>query len=377
MNTEAAILDMALEAGFDLAGLAPLAPPPDAARFEKWLDDGLSADMGWLAANRERIADPRGLAKGPASLLVVAMAHHRPAFELPGGGRVARYAIGRDYHNRLGKSLKRLAKALDRAGLLMPNRAGRALCDAAPLLERSHAAEAGVGFASKAANLLHPAHGPWFSLGELVLEGDFEPSGGPPNGSCGTCTACIDACPTDAILEAGRVDAGRCISYQTIENRGAIPHDQRETLSGWAFGCDICSEVCPWGGRAKDHASAWGTHQRLEGGLESWLSQDAASFSADWQGSAVQRPRREGLARNAALVLGKRPSQTSRDLLQGLLRDDPSPMVREAAAWALAKGHAGDRGVAQELERALEHESSPTWRALLAQDLALLHGDAS
>lgn len=382
VTTEAAIIELAIGAGFDMAGLAPLAPPPDAERFGEWLDAGLAADMDWLERNRGRIQDPRGLGRGPATLLVVAQAHSRPGIELPGGGRVARYAAGRDYHNRMGKDLRRLAKAIDAAGILPSGQAGRSMVDAAPLLERSHAAAAGIGFASKAANLLNPAHGPWFSLGELVLECELEPTpaaGRIANASCGSCTACIDACPTDAILEAGRVDAARCISYQTIENRGPVPFELRESLTGWAFGCDICSEVCPWGRKADDHSAAWGLHGRLEapGGLESWLTQDAAEFKDVWRGSAVQRPGRAGLARNAALVLGMQPSEHSRDLLGSLLKEDAEPMVREAAAWALARGHRGQIGVADALEAALAREADPVWRGLLTRDLELLHGDAS
>jgi epoxyqueuosine reductase len=371
VNTEAAILEMAHAAGFDLAGITPLAPPADAERFAAWLDDGLAADMDWLERNRGRIMDPRGLAEEPASLLVVGLAHSRAPFELLGGGRIARYAVGRDYHNRIGKDLKRLAKALDREGLLRPGRAGRAMTDAAPLLERSHAASAGIGFGSKAANLLNPAFGPWFSIGELVLRGDFEALGTAPGGSCGTCTACLDACPTAALLEPGRVDAGRCISYQTIENRGPVPHELRDSLSGWVFGCDICSEVCPWGKKAPDRSAEWGLHEQLESGLAAWLTQDEGSFKERWRGSPVQRPYRAGLARNAALVLGLQPVEKSGELLRGLLRTDPSAMVREAAAWALARGHAADRGVASELEAALEREPDPAMRALLQRDLAL------
>lgn len=371
MNREAAILEIAHATGFDLAGLTPLAPPPDAARFEAWLDAGLGADMAWLERNRGRICDPRGLGEAPASLLVVGLAHSRGPFELPGGGRVARYAAGRDYHNRIGKDLRRLAKTLDREGLLAPRCTGRAMTDAAPLLERSHAAAAGIGFASKAANLLHPSFGPWFSIGELVVEGEFEATSSPPTGSCGTCTACLDACPTDAILEPGRVDANLCISYQTIENRGPVPHELRERLSGWVFGCDICSEVCPWGSKAPDRSSDWGTHPRLESGLASWLTQDEAGFKAAWQGSAVQRPRREGLARNAALILGSQPTEHSRALLGALLEGDPSPMVREAAAWALARGHREDRGVTALLEAAEAREPDAATRLLMARDLEL------
>lgn len=361
MNTADVILELAHGAGFDLAGLAPLAPPPDGERFEAWLDAGHGADMDWLEKNRARIRDPRGLSEGSATLLVVGMGHSRPPVELPGGGRVARYAAGRDYHNRLGKGLKRLGKALNREGLLDPGRAGRAMTDAAPLLERSHAEVAGLGFASKAGNLLNPAHGPWFFLGELLLEVPFEqldwvPS--PPPGSCGTCTACIDACPTQAIVAPGQVDARLCISYQTIENRGPVPNDLRPKLSGWAFGCDVCSEVCPWGEAAPDLSDRFGTHTLVEDGPLAWLGmRDEDEFRTRANGSPLSRPGRAGLARNVATALGNEPSDAGREALLESLEGDPSALVREAAFDALFRGHHADAGVLHQLERALGRET--------------------
>ena len=247
------------------------------------------------------------------------------------------------------------------------------MTDAAPILERSHASEAGLGFGSKAATLLNPEHGPWFFLGELILEidSDFGPSP-PPAGSCGTCTACIDACPTDAIVAAGQVDARLCISYQTIENRGPVPHELRPKLSGFAFGCDICSEVCPWGIRAEvrsDRSQDWGQHPAVENlGLFDWLREPASSFKDTWRGSPLQRPKREGLARNAALILGSNPVDGSLEVLCETLSSHDSPLAREAAAWALAYGHGKDAGVQEALDHAIQRESDPFWRALLLQD---------
>ena len=189
------VLAVALELGFDLAGLAPLAPPPAAERFERWLAAGHQAGMAWLEANRARIVDPRGLVPGARTLLVVGLAHGRAAVELPDGARIARYAAGRDYHGFMLKRLRRLRRVLQERGLVRPS---RIVVDAGPLLERSHAAVAGLGFESKAANLLDPRHGPWFFLGELVLEEELQTAPSPPAGSCGTCTACLDACPTAA-----------------------------------------------------------------------------------------------------------------------------------------------------------------------------------
>ena len=366
MNRGRRILEAAREAGFDLAGLAPLEPPPDGDRFDAWLDAGRAGGMDWLERNRARIRDPRGLAARPASLLVVGLSHARAPVELPGGGRVARYAAGRDYHNRVTKALKRLRRSLEAEGLAP---GGRAIVDAGPLLERSHARVAGLGFASKAANLLHPDLGPWFFLGELVLERPFDeldPGVTPPAGSCGTCTACLDACPTGALVAPGELDARLCLSYLTIEHRGPVDPALRADLGDWAFGCDVCSEVCPWGGKAEDRGADWGRHAALDQSLVELLTAPAETFAETWRGSAMQRPRREGLARNAALVLGNRPSEAGLAALGRALAADPSPLVREAAGWALARAHGDEPGTLPALERALEDLPPGPLGALLA-----------
>jgi len=359
------VLDLARAAGFDLAGIAPLRSPAAAERFEAWLAAGHHADMAWLERDRARILDPRKTLPEGRSLLVVGLGHSRPATTTADGARVARYAAGRDYHNVVQKRLRKLGKRLVERGL----GEWRAIVDAGPLMERSHAAEAGLGFESKAANLLSPAFGPWFFLGEILLEGELEPTPVPPAGSCGTCTACLDACPTAAILEPGVVDAGRCLSYQTIENRGPIPHELRTELGGWVFGCDVCSEVCPWGQRAPDTGARMGSHRALEGTLVDWLDGAPAAFDSLWVGSPLQRAGRDGLVRNAALALGARPSDAGRAALARRLEQDESALVREAAFWALARAHAGEKNVPAELERALARESDARARAGMTRSL--------
>ncbi len=301
--------------------------------------------MAYLERQAERILDPARIRPGARSLLVLGLGHARPAIELQGGGRIARYAAGRDYHNLIGKLLKKLARRLEQEGFAGPY---RGIVDAGPLLERSHAAEAGLGFESKAANLLRRGIGPWFFLAELLLGEELEPTPGPAPGSCGTCTACIDACPTGAIREPGLVDARACISYLTIEHAGAIPAEHRAALAGHVFGCDICSEVCPWGQAAPDLSARLGTHATVaEGTLAAWLTD--AQLEERLVGSPLRRARREGLARNAALALAAHPSAAGREALLAALAGDPSPVVRESAAWALQRAHAADAGVTSAL----------------------------
>lgn len=360
MDPTSKALEMAREAGFDLAGVAPCQPPPDGGRFTAWLARGHHAGLGYLERDRERILDPRRVLPEGRSILVVGLGHSRPAFALRDGGRVARYAAGRDYHNVAGTMLQKLAARLRREGLA---RSTRKVVDAGPVLERSHAARAGLGFPSKAANLLHPDFGPWFFLGEILLDAELEPTGAPPAGSCGTCRACIDACPTKAIREPGVVDANRCISYHTIENRGPIPRETRPDMGAWVFGCDVCSEVCPWGRASPDLAQRFGTHPALaEIGLVELLGERDA-VSTRLAGSPLRRPGPEGLARNAAIALGNHPSEAGRVALLAALSFDPSALVREAAGWALARAHGRDHSARGALERAARAETDPGARS--------------
>lgn len=366
--TRERVLEIAHELGFDLAGIAPWGPPPDAPRFEEWLEAGRHGSMEYMERGRAAAVAPQDAWPEGRSLLALGFGHSRPGITLPGGGRVARYAAGRDYHNVLQKRLRKLRKRLVAEGLATP---GPGFVDATPLLERSHAAAAGLGMPSKAANLLHPRFGPWFFLAELVLDVDLEPTTDrTPAGSCGTCTACLDACPTDAILQPGLVDARLCISYATIEHRGAVPHTLRESIGPWAFGCDVCSEVCPWGSKAPDLAERFGLRPEFgdAAGEEdetlatllswSWRQGDdrPAAFAGAFQGSPLRRPGPDGLARNAAIALGSTGSDRGREALLLSLERAASPLVRAAAAWALARRYGEDPGVTGALDAARSRE---------------------
>lgn len=360
------ILELAYEAGFDLAALTPLRPPEDGERFRRWLALGRHADMAWLERNAERIVDPTTWNAPGATMLVVGLGHARAPVELEGGGRVARYAAGSDYHNRMGRMLKKLARELARLG---HTDRSRTVVDAGALLERSHGASAGLGFSSKAGNLLHPKHGPWFFLGELIIDRPIEHSPPmPPAGSCGTCTACLDICPTDALVAPGELDARRCLSYHTIESKVSVPHDQRDHIGGWAFGCDLCSEVCPWGNKAPDRSELWGSHEALEGTrLVDWLSAPAEGFRERFIGSPLSRPGRDGLARNAAFALADAPTDEGRGALEQAL-DDSAPRVREAAGWSLVRAF-GDGAARRAVEHACDREADPEVRADLTRSL--------
>ena len=366
------ILGMALEAGFDLAGLAPFRTPQDAEHYRSWIAQDRHASMGWMKTNLAVIDDPKLFVPKGRTLLMVGLSHARPPLELPGGGRVARYAAGRDYHNWIDKRLKRLAREMVAAGMID---GARSAVDAVPLMERSHAQEAGLGFASKAANLLHPRLGPWYFLGELILDIELDPTPADlPTGSCGTCTACLDACPTGALVAPGELDAGLCLSWATIEHRGSVPHDLREKLGDWVFGCDICSEVCPWGEGVPSQEERFPVHPEISAGsLVDWLGldPDPDAFKQRFQGTAIRRAGREGLSANAALVLGNRPSEEGREALQSALETDPSPKVRESAAWGLLHGHGQDEGVRAQVAGALQQEQDSDARAALRTSLEL------
>ena len=364
--------EIAHELGFDLSGATPLAPPKRASEFDSWLAAGRHGTMEYLERQRDRIVDPARVLQGGTSLLMVGLGHSRGAVELEGGARVARYAAGRDYHNWIGKRLIQLRRRLEKAGLRGPF---RGVVDAGPVMERAHATQAGLGAESKAANLLAPRFGPWFFLGELIVGEELDPSPSQtssPLPNCGTCTACIDSCPTEAIVAPGQVDARRCISYLTIEQRGPIDRELRAAMGPWVFGCDICSEVCPWGHAAPDSSQRLGTHRALEAEdaspLIAWLTR-SVGFSDHFNGSPLQRPRREGLARNAAIVLGNLPSEEGRAALLQALEVDSSPVVRAAAGWALGRGHGEDAGVDSALDDALARETDSVARLDLEQTL--------
>ncbi|MBI3820191.1 MAG: tRNA epoxyqueuosine(34) reductase QueG [Planctomycetes bacterium] len=318
--------------GFDLIGVAPIDTSTDAERFGAWLDAGMHGEMQYLERYRDRIRYPSRVLQGARSILSLGVNFARKPGGFAGGGRVARYALGRDYHHVIENMARRFITKLRGEGI---GGSYRTIVDAGPALERSLGAYAGHGFASKSANLLNYKYGPWFFLAEIFIDVELPAPPVKAPGSCGTCNLCIERCPTGAIVSPGRVDARICISYLTIEYKGKIPAALRPQMQDWVFGCDVCSEVCPFGDGAPDAAARFGTHDAFSLTLEDLLKIDEARFIQLFAGSPLRRAKREGLARNAAIVLGNLKRTDAASLLKTTAAEDPSEVVRDAAEWAL------------------------------------------
>ncbi len=308
----------------------------DGATLERWLGAGRHAGMAWIASTAEKRGDPRRVLPGCRSVVSLVW-NHGPGRPAPAAGRasVARYARGRDYHRVLGTRLGRLAGWLAAES----GQPARAFVDSGPILERAWAEAAGLGWIGKNACLITRDLGSWILLGELLSAAEIEPDEGPHGDLCGTCTACLDACPTGAIVEAGVVDSNRCISYWTIEHRGAVPEERRAGNAEWIFGCDVCQEVCPWNrrfGRDPDRPPTEGLPDLC--GLDPLeiLRLDERTFRARYSGTALMRARWEGMRRNACIVLGNRGDRAS---LAALARacEDEDPVVRSHAEWAIER----------------------------------------
>ncbi len=316
----------------------------DAARLQAWLQAGHHGGMEYLQRSADVRVDPRhpGMLPSARSVIVLAAAYAGPP--APGTeplpGAIARYAQGRDYHNVLRRRLRPLVRLLREAG-----HATRLTVDSMPVLERAWAQRAGVGFIGKNCCLIVPGIGSHVLLASVITAAELDPDE-PMAERCGQCRACLDACPTRAFVAPRVMDARRCISYLTIEHRGAIDAALRAPLGDWLFGCDVCQDVCPFN-RGKAAAAralpALAPRAQLRGvQAEALLRLDEAAFAALLAGSPLRRPKREGLARNAAIVLGNRKARRALPVLQQAAQQDPSEVVREAAAWALQRIAAGD-----------------------------------
>jgi epoxyqueuosine reductase len=366
----------ALEAGFDRAGVASLEAAAHGEAFVRWLERGDLAGMSYLERRLEARLEPETVLAGARSALCVALQYWPLAGEAEAAGdlwpRVARYARGRDYHEVMGERLRGLASRIAAA---FPGVETRPYVDTGPVLERELAARAGLGVAGKNTNLLHRAGGSWFLLGELFLTLDLAPDA-PVADLCGRCTRCLDACPTGALPEAYRLDSRRCISYWTIEHRGALPPAAREMVGDWVFGCDVCQEVCPW-----NHRPAAGNHpelglppERAALDLVALLRLDREGYVERFRGSPMKRAKQEGLQRNAAVAMGNRGNRGNRGdtsyvpALAEALAADPSPLVRGHAAWAL--GRIGGAAAREALAAALPGEGDPEARAEIEAALA-------
>ncbi len=359
------VTNHARQLGFDLVGIASPAPPATIERYQAWVQSGYHGEMAYLARPDAvaRRADLSRIQPGLRSVIVVGVNYHTAPLPAdrrddPSRGIIASYARGDDYHEWLAARLELLA-AYMQASSQEPV-AYRSYVDTGPILERELGVRAGLGFVGKNTNLIHPRLGSWLFLGELLLTAELPASRpGTGLGTCGECTRCLDACPTSALVAPYVLDARRCISYLTIELKGAIPAELRPFVGNRIFGCDICQEVCPWSKRFSQPTSEPAFQPRpgtIAPALLDLLALDSESFRRGFSGSPIARSRRRGLLRNVAVALGNWGSHSAIEPLARALRDH-EPLIRGHAAWAL--GQIGGEYSRRVLAHALPIETDP------------------
>lgn len=342
------LLDEARALGFAQVGITGIDLAADERHLERWLAAGRHGEMAYMARHGTKRSRPDELLPGTRSVISARMDYWPPATRAaaevlanPVLGYVSRYALGRDYHKLMRKALAQLASRLETWTRPFGH---RAFVDSAPVLERALARNAGLGWIGKHTNLIARDAGSWFFLGEIYTTLELPPDP-PASAHCGSCSACIPACPTGAILAPFELDARRCISYLTIELYGPIPEDLRPAIGNRIYGCDDCQLVCPWNKFAQDahHPDFRARHGLDAPRLAELFAWSEADFDARMRGSAIYRIGYERWLRNIAVALGNAP--TTRETLAALERraGDPSALVREHVAWALAR-HATRRG---------------------------------
>lgn len=302
---EERIKHKALDLGFSKVGIArAVALEEEGRHLSEWLGRGYQGTMEWMSRNPGKRTDPRAVVPGARSVIAVAMNYYTPAphTSQPGVGKISRYAWGDDYHDILTDRLKQLWEWMRQE---FPDVEGRYYVDTGPVMDKVWAERAGIGWIAKHSNVITPDFGSWVFLGELITTLELEPDA-PATDHCGTCTLCIEACPTGAIVEPYVVDSNRCLSYLTIEHRGEITGEIAGQLEGWIYGCDICQDVCPWNFKFSAASAEEGFSPRpwnVAPDLATWREMTQEEFSTKFKGSAMKRTKREGLVRNINAVL--------------------------------------------------------------------------
>jgi epoxyqueuosine reductase len=319
--------------GFDLVGITTLGPVESYGHFEEWLSHEYHGEMAYMARGAEKRRDTTLPFAGAKSGIVVALNYDGTT----PSGAIARYARGNDYHDVMVAKLDALHRWIE--SQIGREVRGKSYVDTGPILERDLARKAGLGWIGKNTNLINPEIGSFFFIGSLLIDLDLEPDAPFEADRCGTCTRCIDACPTDAIVEPRVLDATQCISYLTIESRNAMPLELRESVGEMIYGCDICQDVCPWNVSFARELSAPELEPRDEvttATLVELLSANEDEFRRRFKGSPIKRAKRAGLARNIAVAMGNRKNPADLPALERASNDTDS-IVRESAEWAMSK----------------------------------------
>jgi len=326
------LVAFAKKLGFDSCRIASAVPPRHVEEFQAWLNAGAAGEMQWMERGSEKRCDPQKVLPGARSLVVVALNYwqgERP--KRSGAGRIARYAWGDDYHDLMLEKLERLAAFLAELG-------GTQKCyvDTGPVLERDHAAEAGVGWHGKSTMLLDAKLGTWFFLGEILTTLDLA-ADSPQSQRCGNCTRCLTSCPTGAIIAPHRLDARRCISYLTIELKGSIPVELRPLIGDRIYGCDDCLEACPWNRFASiSREAAFAPRPAMAMELRDYLALGETEFRKLFHGSPIKRIKRRGFLRNVCVALGNIGGEADLPALR-VAAADREPLIAEHAAWAISR----------------------------------------
>lgn len=362
----------ALALGFDRVAFLPAQALPEqtAQRFDAWLAEGRHGQLDYMARHRELRLDPQVLEPGTQATIIVLKNYHQPLDLLGQQVRIARYAHGDDYHDVLRARLQELGRWIEQRQGLKVN--ARPVVDSAPLLERAVAALGGLGWVGKNTMLIHREIGSYFFIAQLLVDVALEPAPAPPLSAdhCGSCSRCLDHCPTGALVAPRLLDARRCISYLTIELKGAIPKDLRPLIGDYLFGCDRCQDVCPWNSKASPTQDpqlvARARYEALSPSQLLQMTQE--EFSAMFSKSAIKRTKRRGLLRNAAVVMGNQETLSPEELalLLERLSCEPEPLVREHLAWAV--GRHADTSTLDALKRIYAQEREPA----VLEELALI-----
>jgi epoxyqueuosine reductase len=359
--------------GFDLVGITSAAPLAYAGRYRDWVARGLAGAMDYMSRDVDKRGDPTQVLPGARSVIVVGMNYQtEPAVpaEVQGRGWISRYAWGEDYHTVLGRQLEALVAAIrELAGTTVR---ARWYVDTGPILERELAWRAGIGWPGKNTNLINRRLGSWLFLGAVLVDLELA-CDTPATAHCGSCTRCLAACPTGALIAPGVLDARRCISYLTVELRGPIPRELRPLMGTHIFGCDICQAVCPWNRKAPAtvEPAFWPRAGYAAPELLPLLGLSEEEFRVRFRGSPIRRAKRRGFLRNVAVALGNLRDPRAIPALAAALHD-PEPLIRGHAAWAL--GRIGGTGAREVLRAALTAERDVDVRQELMWALAELEG---